>query len=101
MPILRVTLTGAALLLAACEQPAISASSDSLANRLEVGMTPAQVEGIIGASQFTSRASGESDSRCLSYIYDEAIDAKFVHATFVDGLLVRATDGHRVACELA
>ncbi|KQB98193.1 hypothetical protein AL073_04715 [Loktanella sp. 1ANDIMAR09] len=95
------TVLAVALLLAACEQPAIFASSDSLANRLEVGMDQAQVAAVIGAHQFESRASGAEDTVCLSYIYDEAIDVKFVHATFVDGLLARATDGHRVACELA
>lgn len=98
---LKSVLTAAIFLLAACEQPAIFASSDSLANRLEVGMNQTQVSSIIGSHQFESRASDAEDTVCLSYIYDEAIGAKFVHATFVDGLLVRATDRHRVACELA
>ena len=89
------------LLLAACERPAISASPDSLANRLTLGMTSDEVIGVIGAFQFESPASGDADTVCRSYIYDEMIDAKFVHATFVDGVLVSATDGHREICQLA
>ena len=100
MTFLKVASAFSLTFLVACEQPAIWASSDSLANGLEVGMSREEVSDAIGANQFESRASGDVDKVCLSYIYDEVIDAKFVHATFVDGMLVTATDGHRVSCQL-
>ncbi|MEL7179041.1 MAG: hypothetical protein AAFN63_04350 [Pseudomonadota bacterium] len=90
----------AVTMLAACEPPAINASSDSLANRLSVGMSPEQVSAIIGPSQFESTSTLVPSNTCLSYIYDEAINAKFVHAVYQDGLLVSASDRHRVACDL-
>ncbi|EBA11097.1 hypothetical protein [Roseobacter sp. CCS2] len=89
-----------AIFLAACEAGPINGTSDSLANRLEVGMTPAQVGRIIGQHQFESRASADDDRLCRSYIYDEAIDSKFVHAIFDDDQLVSASDRHRTACAL-
>lgn len=85
---------------AGCEPRAINASSDSLANRLEVGMTPGQVLGIIGASQFESRMPGDVTTVCRSYIYDEALNVKFVHVRFENGKVVSASDRHRKVCEL-
>ena len=76
--------------------PAILGTVDSGTNRLRVGMRPAQVQTIIGASQETIPAIG--GGRCLSYLYDEVIGAKYVHAVFVDGALVRASDGHPTPC---
>ncbi|MEM1400597.1 MAG: hypothetical protein AAGF58_11985 [Pseudomonadota bacterium] len=88
-----------ALAVASCAPGPIQGTKDSLAYRLKVGMTPGQVEDIIGPSQFQITSPTDSARVCRSYIYDELIRAKFVHAYFDDGLLTSASDGHTTACD--
>lgn len=98
MPKAKMLAVVSAVLLAACQPNPVNGSIDSGANRLEVGMTIPQVAGIIGNAQLGSRASNAPNVQCMSYIYDEAIGAKFIHARFRDGSLISASDGHRAPC---
>ena len=94
-------VSGALLIAGACalgDSEPIRGTSDSLVNRLEVGMSSAEVAAIIGEAQFEARTSLDASRRCLSYIYDEHVDARFAHAVFDDDRLVEASDGHRTTC---
>ncbi|MEL6681269.1 MAG: hypothetical protein AAFQ09_01335 [Pseudomonadota bacterium] len=84
--------------LSGCERPPIWSSGDSLANRLELGMSPSDVSAIIGNPEFLDISETDPSLICRSYIYDEAIDAKFVHVVFDNNKLVSARDGFRAAC---
>lgn len=84
--------------VSACEKPAIWGSGDSLTNRLEIGMSPNAVSAIIGNPTFLDISDAEPALICRSYVYDETIDAKFVHVMFRDDKLVSARDGFRTAC---
>lgn len=103
-PIIALTLS--CVVLAGCVQSQtpssapIQGTKDSLANRLKVGMTPQDVEAIVGPSQSQIRSTVNADTVCLSYVYDEAIEAKYLHAVYVSGALSSATDGHDLPCDL-
>lgn len=86
-------------ILASCGSGPIQGTRDSLAYNLKVGMTPQQVVSIIGPSQFSDESPTDPSRICRSYIYDEVIGAKYVHAFFEDGKLVSASDGHLTPCE--
>ena len=85
-------------LIAACDTGPISGTNDSGVNRLSLGMSMDDVGRTIGAHQFETVSSGDPAMVCRSYVYDEVIDAKFAHVTFVAGQVTTASDGHRVQC---
>lgn len=87
----------AALALTGClEAGPIHGSQHSGVRNLSVGMSMQQVSDIIGGA--SHKATLASGAICTSTIYDEAINAKFVHAIFEDGALVAASDGHKAVC---
>lgn len=86
-------------LAASCGPQAIVGTADSNVLRVKVGMTEDQVGAIIGPHQLESAEASSGDPTCRSYEYDETIDRKYVHVYFVDGKLVKASDGHRKFCE--
>jgi len=91
-----------ALALTACgpgsHSGAIQGSRDSPVDRLEPGMTPGRVGRITGAESGSERSPANSDETCVSYVYDETLAPKYVHAVFNGGTLVRASDGHTGLC---
>ncbi len=91
-------LIGAAVAMTACMQSPISGSKHSGVRQLQVGMTQDTVGAIIGSHQAVS----ESGTRkCVSYLYNETIDPKYVHATFTDAGLIEASDGHKAICDIS
>ena len=82
--------------VAACQSGPISGTPDSNVRGLDVGMSLAEVGTIIGASQ--EEVILPDGTLCVSYLYDEVIAPKFVHAVFADEALVSASDGHAVTC---
>ncbi|MDP5084872.1 MAG: hypothetical protein NWQ23_05575 [Yoonia sp.] len=101
MPALHRTITIClAIGVAACAPLGpIEGTNDSGVNRLQLGMTPAQVEATIGAPQFEEASPSDPSIICKSYIYDEVIGAKFAHVTFSDGILIAARDNQRKTCQ--
>ena len=82
--------------VAACEPGPISGTPDSNVRGLDVGMSLAEVGNVIGTSQ--EEVILPDGTLCVSYLYDEVVAPKFVHAVFADEVLVRASDGHAVTC---
>ncbi|MCF6444712.1 hypothetical protein [Nereida sp. MMG025] len=100
-----LVLPFAVLSVSACMQTAptssaIQGTQDSLANRLAVGMTPDQVSAIVGPSVTQVRSTINADQICQSVVYDEVIEAKYIHAVYENGVLVSASDGHALPCDL-
>jgi hypothetical protein len=96
-PILLVTT----MLLTACMEPGpIRGSIHSNSWNLRLGMTPAEVEEIIGPAQFVRVSPENALIVCRSYIYDEEISVKFVHVKFEDDAVVGASDGNKKLCNL-
>ena len=62
-------------------------------------MTESEVWSIIGPAQFIKRDPDDPRLTCMSHIYDEVIDAKFVHVLLHDGRVIRASDEHRKTCD--
>ncbi|MCT4559116.1 MAG: hypothetical protein N4A61_13790 [Pelagimonas sp.] len=94
----------AMMLVGACVTPSdapIQGSKHSLANRLKVGMSPTQVEAILGVDSGFERNPQNWDESCYSYLYDEAIAPKYVHAVFINDALARSTEGHQAICRYA
>lgn len=93
---MRGFIMGTALLsLAACQPPAITGSADSNVRALAVGMSYAQVNGIMGPTGTIPDLAG---LKCYSWVYDETISPLYVHAQFQDGVLVMARDGKSAPC---
>jgi hypothetical protein len=92
------------LLLAACgvtlEEGRVQSTSDSLANQLALGMSPAQVTNVIGAASAGVVDPDDPSRQCVSYLYDEFVDGKFVHVLFEDGRVVGVVDRQPSACVL-
>jgi len=94
-------LLGTTMLLTACLEPGpIRGTIHSSSWKLRLGMTPAEVEDIIGPAQFVRVSPKNALIVCRSYIYDEEIGAKFVHVKFENDAVVGASDGHKKLCNL-
>ncbi|WP_425099592.1 hypothetical protein [Tropicibacter sp. S64] len=98
---LRLTLTAlTALALTGCtEGPAggsspATAAASGLARQLTPGMTEEQVFTIAGTEAGYERNPDNWDQACLSY----GSEGSYTHATFENGVLLSASDGHATLC---
>ena len=88
--------------LSACVTPGpIRGSIHSNSHQLRVGMTLADVQDIMGRPpSHVSVAPQNALFICCSYLYDELLNAKFVHVQFEDNRVIGASDGHRKVCTM-
>jgi len=83
--------------LAACDVPPVSGTRDSGVLRLSEGMTFAQVRAVLGP-QTAGDIRADGAPNCLAWVYDEAFDPKFIHATFEADTLIAARDNIAAPC---
>lgn len=79
----------------------IHGSIDSGLDRVKVGMTADEVSSKLGAHQNEDFDASSGDTSCRSYVYDETIDAKYAHVSYLNGRVVRASEGHSGMCQFA
>ncbi|MCC1494354.1 hypothetical protein [Cognatishimia sp. F0-27] len=73
-------------------------AADGEANRLDAGMTEAEVLEKMGPENGFERNPVNLDQTCLSFNYGSEAAPRYVHALMERNVLVRATDGHGALC---
>ncbi|WP_367180937.1 outer membrane protein assembly factor BamE [uncultured Roseobacter sp.] len=85
--------------LAACAGSVSSIVENSQISRISIGSSMAEVEDILGQPIASISPTGHP-SGCKSYIYNETIDALFVHVWYVDSKVVEISDMNQAVCGL-
>lgn len=97
--IVTLFFVSAATVLTACAEKPSGKVMQSRVSEIEAGMSRDQVISILG-SYIRSLSPEELEPICDTFIYNEAIDAKFIHVWYVNGVVDRASDGHDVVCAI-
>ncbi len=71
----------------------------SRVNEVVAGMSPQNVKSILGEAIRTI-GNGKDNLVAETYLYNEFLDAKFIHVWYESGTVKAATDGHNVVCSL-
>ncbi|WP_366875408.1 outer membrane protein assembly factor BamE [uncultured Roseobacter sp.] len=87
------------LCLAACAGSVSSIVENSQISRISIGSSMAEVEDILGRPIASTSPTGYP-SGCKSYIYNETMDALFVHVWYVGGKVVEISDRNQAVCGL-
>lgn len=88
----------ALMALAACQPPLVSGGADSGVRALAVGMPLSEVRRILGPETATAQSPDSPSEKCVSWVYDETLDARFIHGYFVNDTLATANDRHAAPC---
>jgi len=90
----------ACLALSGCLSPtpgAGPAGNDGVAEKMSLGISPAEAEVAMGFEAGFERNPNNWDEACYSYGYGDS-PKRYVHAVYRQNALVRATDGHSAIC---
>lgn len=85
------------LALSGCEAPPISGGSDSGVKWLSQGMSFAQARAALGP-QTAGDIRSDLAPNCITWVYDETIDPRYIHAIFEGDSLVSARDNFNAPC---